>query len=97
MALEEVAGSIRVACLDRRENWFVAAPAGVDEEKLSILRESFMEASQDPEYLAEVEEVTGLVPEVSGHAAMDRVIENLSDVDPEIVSTLQDYIETGTQ
>lgn len=77
--------------------WFIAAPAGLPEDRLQMLRESFIATTQDPEYLAEVEEVTGLVPTPSSHEQLEALIADLDNVDPQVVETLQGYIESGTQ
>lgn len=77
--------------------WLIATPQGVEEEKLAILRESFFEAAKDPGFLEEVKKIAGLVPPVVSTEGMERVIEGLDKVDPEIVTILQDYIETGSK
>lgn len=77
--------------------WLVAAPRGVDEERLQILREAFFKAAEDPEFLEAVERIAGLVPPVVDTEAMERIIENLGNVDDEIVTILQDYISSGAQ
>lgn len=76
--------------------WFIAAPAGVDEARLEALRDAFAAATQDPGFLREAEEITGLVPTAHAPRQMLQFLEELENVDPEVASTLQEYIETGT-
>jgi len=77
--------------------WLVGAPAGVDDAKVAILRDAFKKASQDPEYLAEIKKIAGLVPPIEGPESMKKIIAALADADPKIVSTLQQYMASASK
>jgi len=73
----------------------IATPKGVEPEKLDILRKSFVEASKDPAYLEQVRKIAGLEPPIITPQGMQRVIDGLSNTDPQIIETLTEYMESG--
>jgi tripartite-type tricarboxylate transporter receptor subunit TctC len=77
-------------------SWFVATPAGVESEQLETLRTAFAAAAADPEYLAEVEKALGAVPPVMKPARLQTVMDGLNNLDPNIITVLQDYIKSGS-
>lgn len=77
--------------------WFVGVPAGVDEATLQMLRETFAETMNDPDFMAEAAKTTGIVPTYTSPEAMQTMIDGLKKVDPAIAETVTGYIESGTQ
>lgn len=75
--------------------WFVGTPKGVDPERLEILREGFYQAFEDPGFQEEAKRIAGLLPPLTDVEGMERIISELDNVDPEVISTLQHYLESG--
>lgn len=77
--------------------WFIGVPAGVDPELVSLLRSTFEQTYNDPDFRAEVVAITGIVPSYTPHSAMQDLVAELQTVDPAIAETVLRYIETGTR
>jgi|TARA_A100001391_G_scaffold87150_1_gene57561 tripartite-type tricarboxylate transporter receptor subunit TctC len=58
-----------------------AAPAGIPEDRLAALRQAFMDATADPEYIAHMEQVANTPTPISGEAVQEIVEEIYSASD----------------
>lgn len=77
--------------------WFIGVPRGVDPAVVALLRSSFDQTYNDPDFRAEAAAITGIVPSYSAYPAMQTMISELRNVDPAIAETVERYIETGTR
>lgn len=75
-------------------NWLVVAPPGTPEEHLQMLRETFAEATQDPEFLAEAERVLGQVPTISYHEDVEAIVAEIQATPEELRTLMRDYIDS---
>ncbi|MDB5651780.1 MAG: hypothetical protein JWL62_3300 [Hyphomicrobiales bacterium] len=70
------------------------APPGTPEAELKVLRKAFVDAMNDPEFVAESTKRNGLPFDFVGVEHGKKVFEALSNVSPEILATLRGSIDT---
>ncbi|MFC7705472.1 hypothetical protein ACFQXB_14850 [Plastorhodobacter daqingensis] len=73
-------------------NWLIVAPPGTPEDHLQMLRTSFAEATQDPEFLAEAERIFGRVPTISHFEQVEAIVEEIANTPPEMRDLMSSYI-----
>ncbi len=73
-------------------NWLVVAPPGTPAEHLQMLRETFAQATQDPQFLAEAERVLGQVPTISYHEDVEAIVAEIQSTPEELRTLMRDYI-----
>ncbi|MBF9044206.1 hypothetical protein HKCCE4037_12760 [Rhodobacterales bacterium HKCCE4037] len=73
-------------------NWLVMAPPGTSEEHLAMLRESFAEAVQSPEYLEAATNVFGGEPNIVLYEQMLDIVNTVQNTPEELRETMRAYI-----
>jgi len=80
-----------------RVNWLVAAPPGTPEEHLQMLRESFAQAMEDPEFIAGAERVFGQKPVVIPFPEIGTIVDAVANTDPALLDTMRGYLQKMEQ
>ena len=73
-------------------NWLVVAPPGTPEGHLDMLRTSFREAMEDPEFLEGAERIFGQRPVISYFEEVQDIVDEIANAPEELLDTMRDFI-----
>jgi len=73
-------------------NWLVVAPPGTPAEHLQMLRESFIEATKDPEFLAQIDKAFSQELTITDGEGITRIVDEVSSVSDAFKDVMRGYI-----